>query len=181
MIQIFVRHINGRLYTVDVDLDTTLNQVLYKLGKKVSIPTALLYFVIYSKYIKYKEFERTISDLNIKKEQTLDLRLQVIRGGNIFIYRTKRQNEKLEFLSYESDKALSLFVLVKNGYPVGTLYDALIYSFKYEFKNDATLAYLLTSMFMFNGKEIDMHTPLTEYNINTSSTPMDHSVIYCVN
>ena len=181
MIQIFVRHINGRLYTVDVDLDTTLNQVLYKLGKKVSIPTALLYFVIYSKYIKYKEFERTISDLNIKKEQTLDLRLQVIRGGNIFIYRPKIQNEKLEFLSYESDKALSLFVLVKNGCLVGTLYDALIYSFKYEFKNDATLAYLLTSTFIFNGNEIDMHTPLTEYNINTSSTPMDHSVIYCIN
>ena len=180
MIQIFVRHINGRLYTVDVDLDTTLNQVLYKLGKKVSIPAALIYFVIYTKYIKHKEFERTISDLNIKKEQTLDMRLQVKKGGNIFIHRKNLQNKK-EFLSHENDQALALYVPVKNGCPVGTLFDALDYSFKYEFKNDAILTYLLTSMFMFNGKEIDMHTPLIEYNINTSSTPMEHSVIYCIN
>jgi len=181
MVQIFVRHINGRLYTVDVEQDTTLNQVLYKLSKKVSVPNAMMYFVINSKYIKHKEFERTISDLNIKKEQTLNMRLQMIQGGNIFLYRMKSLNEKIDFTSYGMDnKTLALFVPIKDRVPVGTLFDALNYSCRHEFRNNALLSYLLTLIFLFNGKEIDIHTPLVEYNINTSSVPMEQSVIHII-
>ena len=97
MIQIFVRHPSNKLYTIDIDPKSSFNDVLKKLSIKVVIPEGLIYFTNNKKYIKHHDFKMSLVDFNITKEQTLDMKICQIKGGNIFIHRVMDFNLPINY------------------------------------------------------------------------------------
>lgn len=77
-IQIFVKCLDNKTITIDVELDETVESLKEKVAEKSGVPSDIMRLIFAGKQLVD---EKTIGDYDINKESTLHLLLR-LRGGD---------------------------------------------------------------------------------------------------
>ena len=153
--QIFVKNIDGQTFTIDVDHNTLISELKYKIAMKTGIPEHIQRLIYSSKELNNK---RTITDHNIISESTIHIVFRLLSGGMVFV---KYKNKIIPVpIKLDGIKILSSSIDI-----IDYLHTRKIYSNNYK---DINIAYNIVNK---GDIILDKFTSLYRYGILSSSSP----------
>ena len=169
--QIFIKHIDEKLYLFDIDKNSPFKELVFRLQKKSKLKYNKVLYSNNGKIIY--NHDKSLKELGIKNDDEIKTKIKICGHG--FIYLLKEANCDLDInIKKNKNKILKIYLDVdKENKIKTTIFDCI----NKLFTNEKIKFHMYNKSYFYNNKLLDLHTPLHEYEYISSSNIMSKSII----
>jgi len=169
--QIFIKHIDDKLYLFDIDKKKQFKELVFKLHAKSKLKYNKVLYSYNGKIIF--NHDKTLEELGIKNDDEIKTKIRICGHG--FIYLLKEGNCSLD-INLKKNKSNVLKILLdvdEDNNIKTTIFDCI----NKTFFDDKVKFHMYNKSYFYNDMLLDLHTPLHEYDYKSSSIIMKKSII----
>ncbi len=168
--QIFVKYIDNKLYLFDIDPTIKFSKLIIMLKNKSKLKYNKVIFTHNGKIIY--EHEKTLEELNIKKDDEIKTKVKVSCYG--FIFLLNHQNNDFINLDKEKPYILRTYVRVdENNNIASTIFECI----NNIFRHNSVRLHMYNKQYYYADRLLDIHTPLSKYDYISTSTIKEQAII----
>ena len=169
--QIFIKHIDEKLYLFEIDKECSFKELVFRLQEKSKLKYNKILYSNNGKIIY--NYEKSLEELGIKNDDEIKTKIKI--NGYGFIYLLKETNCNLDInLRKNKKKVLKIYLDVdENNKIKTTIFDCI----NKLFLNEKIKFHMYNKNYFYKNQLLDIHTPLYKYNYISSSNIMNKSII----